>query len=42
MTCLHLAAQAGKVDVVKFLVGTRCIDVNIIVSSLPLLCLEAL
>ena len=29
MTCLHLAAQNGKLNVVKFLVETHRIDVNI-------------
>ena len=29
MTSLHLAAQSGKLDVVKYLLQTRKIDVNI-------------
>ena len=35
MTCLHLAAQAGKLDVVKLLVETHRIDVNIRVRAQP-------
>ena len=39
MTSLHLAAQSGKVDAVRFLLETRKISVNVKVSSSFLLLL---
>ena len=41
MTCLHLAAQTGRLDVVRYLVETHRIDVNIRVCTV-MFCVKCL